>query len=215
VLLLMSWLLVGCGGALSNAAPPPSSDGAAQPGLQIARQAECAFPATMRVGQPATIRFSIFAPGSRPAPLPGATTALDPFQIEARPDLETWVGVSLTANGVPVVQDPGRQLQRLSEGSNSWVWQITPADTQQLVLQPLVDVEFRDAAGNVIERRQSAWTQTYVVGDVVGAGPIQLAATWLGNSVQELITGMIGAALLRLGTGARSVIGERLRKQRG
>lgn len=197
------WLLTACGGDSSGSAPPGSVDpGDGAPGDSpdtaepIRREAECAFPAQMQVGRPATVRFSVFTAGNQPNPLPSAVTDTEPFEIPERPDLQTWVAVSLDVNGQLVSQDADRQFQRLSERSNIWVWQITPATAEPLVLQPIVDVEYRDAEGQVVERQTNVWTQTYTVDEVVGPGYTSMAASWLGDSVSELITGMIGSLLM-------------------
>ncbi|HEY0738793.1 MAG TPA: hypothetical protein VGD69_27990 [Herpetosiphonaceae bacterium] len=204
VLLMLTglWLLTACGGESTGSAPPDSGSPGDEPGDSpataepIRREAECAFPAQMQVGRPATVRFSVFTAGNQPNPLPSAVTDTEPFEIPERPDLQTWVAVSLDVNGQLVSQDADRQFQRLSERSNIWVWQITPSSAEPLVLQPIVDVEYRDAEGQVVERQTSVWTQTYTVDEVVGPGYTSMAASWLGDSVSELITGMIGSLLM-------------------
>lgn len=226
-------LLVGCGGSNTTGAIPPatapaesSPDAAAStqpepddpeptalPAEPVVRAAECAFPERMRVGQAAIVRFSIFSADNQPNALPSATTAVEPLVVPSRPELTTWVAVSLNANGAPVAQDVSRQFQQLSQRSNIWIWQVTPSDTQPIVLQPIVDVEFRDASGRVMERQPNIWTQTYTVPQVVGSGYLSVAGAWLGDSVQELIVGFIGAALLRVGSGGRQLIAQRLCKK--
>ena len=108
----------------------------------------------------------------------------------------TWVAVSLDVNGQLANQDADPQFQRLSERSNIWIWQITPTTAAPLVLQPIVDVEYRDAEGQVVERQTNVWTQTYTVDEVVGPGYVSMAASWLGDSVSEVISGMIGSLLM-------------------
>lgn len=232
VLLCSCWLLIGCGGSNTTGAIP--SEGAASAAASVAasaqpepddpqptavpvepvvRAAECAFPERMRVGQPAMVRFSIFSADNQPNALPSVTTAVEPLVVPSRPELTTWVAVSLNANGAPVAQDVSRQFQQLSQRSNIWIWQVTPSDTQPIVLQPIVDVEFRDASGQVIERQANIWTQTYTVPQVVGSGYLSVAGAWLGDSVQELIVGFIGAALLRVGSGGRQLIAQRFGKK--
>lgn len=234
VLLCCSWLLVSCGGATSGAVPgdmasapaassaasaPAASDAAGEepddpePAEPIVRAAECAFPERMRVGQAATVRFSIFSGGNQPNALPSTAAAVEPLTLPSRPELTTWVAVSLNANGAPVAQDLSRQFQQLSDRSNIWIWQVTPSNTQPIVLQPIVDVEFRDASGRVIERQANIWTQTYTVPQVVESSYLAVAGAWLGDSVQELIVGFIGAALLRVGTGGREIVSRRLGKK--
>jgi hypothetical protein len=236
------WLLASCGGASSGetSAPPAASSAASAPAASEAsddeppdvgagpgepaptqppvetsavRAAECAFPERMRVGQPATVRFSIFSAGNQPNDLPDASAALESLELPGRSGLTTWVAVALNANGQPVAQDMSRQLQQLSDRSNIWVWQVTPADSQPIVLQPIVDVEFRDAEGRVVERRTNIWTQTYTVPQVVGSSYLGVAGAWLGDSVQELLVGFIGAALLRVGSGGRQLLAQRLTRK--
>ncbi len=202
-------LLSGCGGSGSSGVLP---GGTPQQDNLIDLQAECAFPGQMQVGRPATVRFSIFTPGNQPNALPSAQTEGAPFTLPERPGLETWVAVSLDVGGAEVMRQPARLEQRLSNTSNIWIWQITPQTDQTVTLQPVVDVEFRDAAGNVIERRPDVWTETYTVDRVVARGYLSMAGAWLGASVQEIITGFIGALLLRLGTGARQAVSRRLGK---
>lgn len=239
VLLCGCWLLASCGGATTGATPPGSAastpaasassvgelqgDGAPDPeassaptetaATPVRREAECAFPERMRVGQTATVRFSIFSDGNQPNALPSTSAATESLALPSRAGLTTWVAVSLNANGQPVAQDMSRQLQQLSERSNIWVWQVTPSDTQPIVLQPIVDVEFRDADGRVVERQANIWTQTYTVPQVVGSGYLSVAGAWLGDSVQELIVGFIGAALLRVGSGGRQILAQRLTRK--
>lgn len=205
ILLLMLtglWLLTACGGESTGAAPGAVAPGDDAPGDSpdtaepIRREAECAFPAQMQVGRTASVRFSVFTAGNRPNPLPSATADTEPFEVPERSDLQTWVAVSLDVNGQPVSQDAERQFQRLSERSNIWVWQITPTTAEPLVLQPIVDVEYRDAQGQVVERQTNVWTQTYTVNEVVGASYASVAASWLGDSVSEVISGMIGSLLM-------------------
>lgn len=199
LLLLLAALLAGCGmgdaasGPLAGEPPPPSDSGEVEP---IVRSAECAFPQRMRVGKPATVRFSIFTAGNRPNELPGADAQIEPLELPQRPDLEVWVAVSLDVNGRLVEQDRERRMQRLSERSNIWVWQVTPDEATALTLQPIVDVEFRDANGEVVASESNVWTQTYTVEDVVGRGPVDLAGAWLGDSVSQLVTGMLGTLLM-------------------
>lgn len=214
------WLLVACGGEQTGAAPGPADPGEDAPGdspdvaQPIRREAECAFPAQMQVGRPATVRFSVFTAGNQPNPLPSAVTDTEPFEIPERPDLQTWVAVSLDVNGQLVSQSAERQFQRLSERSNIWVWQITPTNAEPIVLQPIVDVEYRDAEGQVVERQNNVWTQTYTVDKVVGPGYISMAGSWLGDSVSELITGMIGSLLMAgVVNPARSFFTKRFGKQ--
>jgi hypothetical protein len=213
--LLLVWLialvmLTGCGGSGEGASPPT---GAAPPQDEpIDREAECAFPDQMQVGRPATVRFSIFTPGNQPNALPSAQTEVDPLTLPERPGLETWVSVALNVGGAAITQQPARELQRLSETSNIWIWQITPQSAETVTIQPVVDVEFRDAAGNVIERESDVWTETYTVANVIDRGYLNLAGAWIGDSVQEIITGFIGALLLKLGTGTRQLVGRRLGK---
>lgn len=197
-------MLSGCGAGGSGATPP--GDGAIQE-EPIDLQAECAFPDQMQVGRPATVRFSIFTPGNQPNTLPSAQTEVAPLELPERPGLETWVAVSLHVGGAEITQQPARLEQRLSDTSNIWLWQITPQTDEIVTIQPVVDVEFRDAAGNVIERQPDVWTETYTVDRVIDRGYLSIAGAWLGDSVQEIITGFIGALLLRAGTGARQVVG--------
>lgn len=232
LLLGCCWLLVSCGGGgtptgsipdgVAASAPAGMASAAAsaqpvpddpEPTEPVVRAAECAFPERMRVGQPATVRFSIFSADNQPNALPSATTAIEPLTLPNRPDLTTWVAVSLNANGAPVAQDISRQFQQLSQRSNIWIWQVTPSDTQPIVLQPIVDVEFRDASGRVIERQANIWTQTYTVPQVVSSSYLGVAGAWLGDSVQELIVGFIGAALLRVGSGGKQILAQRLSKK--
>lgn len=231
VLLWSGWLLVACGGSDTSSAPPPSvgaipnasaSAGDPAPGDEpddtpaadpVVRSAECAFPERMRVGQPATVRFSIFSAGNQPNALPSASAAIEALTLPSRPDLTAWVAVSLNANGAPVAQDPNRQFQQLSERSNIWVWQVTPSDTQPILLQPIVDIEFRDASGAVVERQTNVWTQTYTVPQVVGSSYFSVAGAWLGDSVQELIVGFIGASLLKVGSSGKQLVAQRLGKK--
>jgi hypothetical protein len=192
------WLLIGCGGTAGESTADPSG-GSTQPGSEpIRRQAECAFPEQMQVGRPATVRFSIFTSGNRPRELPAATEITEPLELPNRPDLEIWVAVTLDVNGQPVSQHVEREFQRLSERSNVWIWQITPTDAQPLTLQPIVNVEYRDASGRVIERQQNVWTQTYTVEDVVGSNYGSVVLSWLGSSVSELISGMLGSLLMAM-----------------
>jgi|GEM_PF-6020891 len=203
-------MLTSCGGSsgeMTSGVPPASNN---TPQLSpIERQAECAFPQTMQVGRPATVRFSVFTPGNRPNALPDANVAVEPLQLQARPDLQVWVAVTLAANGTSVDEDAERQFQQLSERSNIWIWQVTPTTPGSLVLQPTVDVEYRDASGNVIDRQSNVWTQTYVVEDVVGSSYLNVATSWIGDSISELITGAIGALLVRVGATTRERIGQR------
>lgn len=205
LMLIGFWLLTACGMGDSAGAPgstPPDSAPTGEAGDSpdtaepIVREAECAFPAQMQVGRPATVRFSVFTADNRPNPLPSAVGATEPFQIPERPDLETWVAVSLDVNGQLASQETDRQFQRLSERSNIWIWQITPTTAAPLVLRPIVDVEYRDAAGQVVERQANVWTQTYTVDEVVGPSYASVAASWLGDSISELISGMIGSLLM-------------------
>jgi hypothetical protein len=195
LLLLSLWLLTACGESASapdNAAPGDSPDNP----VLVRREGECAFPAQMQVGRPATVRFSIFTAGNRPNALPSAVANAEPFEIPDRPDLQAWVAVSLSVDGQMASQDAERQFQRLSERSNIWLWQITPTTAQPLVLQPIVDVEYRDVAGQVVERQTNVWTQTYTVEEVVGPSYTSVAMSWLGDSVSEVISGMIGSLLM-------------------
>lgn len=225
VLLVSCWLLAACGGSggatsgqpapITAAASAPASSAASaapQPTTAppIQRAAECAFPAQMRVGRAATVRFSIFSAGNQPNALPSASAAIEALTLPQQAGLSTWVAVTLNANGAPVAQDVSRQFQQLSDRSNIWVWQITPADTQPILLQPIVDVEFRDAAGQVVARQTNVWTQTYTVQQVVGSSYFSVAGAWLGDSVQELIVGFIGAALLRVGSSGKQLVTRRL-----
>lgn len=222
ILLLMLtglWLLTACGGESSGNTPPgpgPGDNAGDSPdtAAPIVREAECAFPAQMQVGRPATVRFSVFTAGNQPNPLPSAVAETEAFQIPERPDLQTWVAVSLDVNGQLASQNTDRQFQRLSERSNVWVWQITPSTAEPLVLQPIVDVEYRDAEGQVVERQANVWTQTYTVNEVVGPGYISMAASWLGDSVSELISGMIGSLIMAgVVNPARSFFTKRFGKQ--
>jgi hypothetical protein len=195
-LLLMCglWLLSACGEGGAGALPDPGDGGEAP--AEIERQAECAFPAQMQVGRPATVRFSVFSAGNQPNPLPSATATTEPFVIPERPDLQTWVSVSLSVDGQLVSQDAQRQVQQLNQRSNIWVWQVTPTSTGPLVLQPIVDVEYRDAQGQVVERQNNVWTQTYTVAEVVGPSYLSVVSAWVGDSIGELISGMIGSLLM-------------------
>jgi hypothetical protein len=195
LMLLGSWLLTACGGSNDTAAGPDSGDSPNRPD-SIRRQAECAFPQQMQVGRPATVRFSVFSPGNRPNELPSATTVTEPFELPNRPDLQVWVAVTLDVNGQPISHNAERQFQQLSERNNIWIWQITPSAAQPLTLQPIVDVEYRDAGGRVVEQRQNVWTQTYTVSEVVGPSYSSLMLSWLGDSVGEVISGMLGSLLM-------------------
>jgi hypothetical protein len=195
LLLCGSWLLAGCGGSDGGAASPASGNSPSD-SEPIRRQAECAFPEQMQVGRPATVRFSVFSPGNRPNEIPSGMAATEPFEIPSRPDLQVWVAVTLDVNGQPVSHNAERQFQRLSERNNIWIWQITPTDTQPLTLQPIVDVEYRDASGRVVEQQHNVWTQTYAVSEVVGPSYSSLILSWLGDSLAEVVSGMIGSLLM-------------------
>ena len=195
LMLLGLWLLTACGGSNGPAADINSGD-SPNPPDSIRRQAECAFPEQMQVGRPATVRFSVFSSGNRPNELPSATAVTEPFDLPSRPDLQVWVAVRLDVNGQPVSHNAEQQFQQLSERNNIWIWQIMPTDAQPLTLQPIVDVEYRDAAGRVVEQQHNVWTQTYTVAKVVGPSYGSLMLSWLGDSVSEVISGMIGSLLM-------------------
>jgi len=195
LMLLGSWLLTACGGSNSPAAGLNNGETANAPD-SIRRQAECAFPEQIQVGRPATVRFSVFSPGNRPNELPSASVATEPFELPNRPDLQVWVAVRLDVNGQPVSHSAEQQFQLLSERNNIWIWQITPTEAQPLTLQPIVDVEYRDAGGQVVEQQHNVWTQTYTVSEVVGPSYGSVVLSWLGDSVSEVISGMLGSLLM-------------------
>lgn len=166
--------------------PPETAPAAAE------RQAECAFPVRMQVNQPAVVRFSLFTPGNQPNPLPGTNLGNDSLSLPTQPGLETWVSVTLLVNGKAADQQPNQQQQRLSDRSNIWIWQVTTTAEAPVVLQPMIDLEYRTANGQIVQRFANVWTENYTVTEVVGDGYLKVGLAWLGDSLKELLTGALG-----------------------
>ncbi len=181
--------------------------------LPIARQGRIDYPGLAQVGKPADLAVQLFVAGQELPAQPGLTPVGRPVILPRHPDLQPYVAVSLDtlANPQDIRLLSAQLLQPLSDVDNIWLWQITPSAKQNMTLQPILHVEYHDAANRAVPAyNQDLPLSAQLTLTVVGPGAVDVAIT-VAERAGLPVAGLLLVGLLLLGGGARFPVNVNIR----
>lgn len=179
----------------SNEPPVPGGSvtpGDAEPPEPVMRTGRIDYPKSIQTHKPANVRFALFVSGSEPLKDPDTLESRRPLSVPDRPGLSPFVQVDLDVPGATVVAGPNASLQPLYATENRWEWQIVVQEEKPVVLRPVIHVEYRDPNGQVQDRVDIAWGETYTISEVHGENPVITAWSFMSEGIMPFLSTTVG-----------------------